>query len=85
MADAIQHRIVLRYDGKRFVTGQMDAYEAAGGLIGFSDFAKIVAAETYGTECKISSKIEGYTPGSGILGIIVDIVQGGHIGTIANA
>lgn len=60
----MKEQLALKYSGPAVDGGQMDAYEAAGGIIAFADFIAIAARAAYGEQAKIKTEVRAFVQGS---------------------
>lgn len=54
----------LKYSGKEYDRGRMDAYLASNALAGFAKYTEIIANEVYGKDCRVNTHIQGFSRGS---------------------
>lgn len=60
----MKEQLALKYSGPAVDDGQMDAYEAAAGIIAFADFIAIAARAAYGEQAKIKTEVRAFEHGS---------------------
>jgi hypothetical protein len=69
MSDAL----LLRYSGGLVDIGEMDAYEAAGNIIAFTDFMGVCASAVYGEKTHLKTSVQGLEHGSFVIQFGFDI------------
>jgi len=76
----MSHSITLKYSGPAADAGQLDAYEAAGNIIAFSDFLSVLAKTAYGQNVKLKTEVRAFEKGSFAVSFALDL--GGIMATI---
>lgn len=74
------HSITLKYSGPAADSGQMDAYEAAGNIIAFSDFLSVLAKTAYGQQARLKTEVRAFEKGSFAVNFALDM--GGIMATL---
>lgn len=70
-------QLTLRYSGPAVDAGRMDAYEAAGNIVGFADYFGVATRALYGPQAKLSTEVRAFRSGSFAIEFAV------HLGAIA--
>lgn len=76
----MSHSITLKYSGPAADAGQLDAYEAAGNIIAFSDFLSVLAKTAYGHNVKLKTEVRAFEKGSFAVSFALDL--GGIVATL---
>lgn len=71
----MQELLTLKYQGEGVSEGEMDAYEVAAAVRGFSDFTRLIGAASYGEDAEIKTTIRGFREGTFEIDLVYNLVS----------
>jgi hypothetical protein len=71
----MEQSIRLKYDGEGVREGQMDAYEVAGAIIGFTNLTTRVGRVLYGGNTELSATVTGFKQGTFNIDLLYSVVE----------
>ncbi len=81
----MQELLTLKYEGEGVAEGEMDAYEVAAAVRGFSDFTRLIGATSYGKDAEIKTTIRGFRKGTFEIDLVYNLVSPEFGGLISSA
>lgn len=81
----MQELLTLKYEGEGVAEGEMDAYEVAAAVRGFSDFTRLIGATSYGEGAEIKTTIRGFREGTFEIDLVYKLVSPEFGGLVASA
>lgn len=81
----MQELLTLKYEGEGVAEGEMDAYEVAAAVRGFSDFTRLIGATSYGEDAEIKTTIRGFREGSFEIDLVYSLLSSEFSGLVSSA